>query len=76
MKYKIGDTVKWTRNAQGRMKAWYLFSKREGPKPHAFTGTIVANYRTKLNFTHGYFMVDFGDGLCEAVFGEDLEIAG
>ena len=30
---------------------------------------------TGMKFTNGYFIVDFGEGIRESVFGEDLEAA-
>ena len=75
MKHKIGDKVKWKARAQGRMKEWYRFWKNNEPKPHDLVGTIIQNYPTKICYTHGYFIVDFGNGPYEAVFGEDLKPA-
>ena len=73
MKYKIGDKVKWAYGAQGRMKEWYRFYHYNEPKPHNLVGTIIKHHPTKERFKYGYWIVDFGNGLYESAFGEDLE---
>ena len=70
----IGDKVKWAQKAQSRMTATYCFYKGLGPKPHSFVGTIVANYPSVNCFSYGKFVVDFGHGLRETAFGEDLQL--
>ncbi len=75
MNHKIVDIDKRHPKAEGRIVAHQRYLKGYGPKPHDLTGTIVANHRTKMKFKWGYFIVDFGEGIRESVFGEDLEAA-